>query len=193
MKTKKIKKGKFMSKNSKNLQKPMLMVSALVFIVFTVLLIVSCLVPMGKTYSYSDKMSLKQYGVDADVKVTQTLTLKDKNSGETKVNVDAKELKKIFKEKLGDKYSEEDFKKVEESLSKTIPFTYTEKDGKITIAGGSMGVYEIKGNKLVLSDKVSFTSTGSTIVMVVSIILMIVSGISVICFSVASRKQVSKA
>lgn len=181
-----------MKKNCKKLQRPMLILSAVLFVLFTVLLIVASVAPLGKTYVYSDKMSLSSFGVDAEIKVTQSITLSGDKKGETSAKFSSSSLKKILKEKLGDAYSEDTFDKISKTLSTEVPFTYTESDGKIIIVGGAAGIYEQKGANLVLSDDISFKCTGSTVAQIASAIIMVVSGVAFITIFVFSKKNSSK-
>ena len=166
-------------------KKPLLILSAVVFVLFTALLVVSFITPLGKSYSGTQTVSMKDLGFSSNekIKFSATLTLVDDKTLEVSSKIDAKQMKSLLKEVMGDLYNEEYINNQISELEKDSKkqFSYTKKDGKIV---SSIGTYEMKGNKLVpagaekLDMQVSLVCTANSAIQITSIVLMVVSGIA---------------
>lgn len=163
-------------------KKPLLLVSAVLFVVFTALLVVSFIMPLGN--KYSAKVNLKDtMGASApDFTISQSITLGKDGKAKMGIKLDEKAYKNAMKELLGDLYNEENIDKSIEAMNEAAneELSYKKEDGKVII--NSFATFEIKGYKLVMPASTEktpdFVCTANTAVQTVSIVLMVVSGLA---------------
>ncbi len=178
-------------------KKPLLIVCTALFVIFTAMLVLSFVTPLGNTFSGSMNLKDTMEEMALDFKVKSSLTFGKDGNGEMKVTFDEAKLKEIMKEVPG--MTDEVIDTAIKGMQNT-KFKYEKKDGKYIIVEG--GSFDIKGNKIVPVnaedyDKVvpSFVCTANSAVQLTSIVLMVVSGLALagcVVVTVLANKGVIK-
>lgn len=170
-------------------KKPFLYASAALFVVFTVLLVVALVTPLGNTFGKT--VNLKDMGDGMpDFSITQTLTFEKDGNASVGVKFNEAKYKDALKEVLGEAYTDEIGNQAVEALKNEVndqKFEYTKENGKYVIK--DYMELEVKGNKLVPVvpegeevtqeeiDEYTLTCTANSAVIIASAVLMGVSGI----------------